>query len=213
MAQKSQGTLLNVGTANGSTKTITAATAASPVVVTSTAHGLFNGSVVTISGVVGMTELNGRAFTLANQATNTFELRGVDGSAYTAYTSGGIATPKTLVAVGEVRKIGPGFDGEATEIDVTHLRSSAKEYLLGLRDFGNVALEVFIPASADTGQARLRALQESGSSEAFQIALPSGQFATFVALVKSFSFDSIEPDGAIRGLINLRTSGAPAFFS
>ena len=40
-----------------------------------------------------MVELNVEtAFTIANKATNTFELSGVDGSSYTAYTSGGIAT-------------------------------------------------------------------------------------------------------------------------
>lgn len=71
--------------------TITAATAANPVVVTCAAHPFTNGQTVCIRDVVGMTELNGRKFTVANKATNTFELSGVDGSAYTAYQSGGTA--------------------------------------------------------------------------------------------------------------------------
>ena len=74
-------------------KTITGATAADPVVVTSAGHGFSNGDKISIRGVVGMVELNVEtAFTLANVATNTFELSGVDGSGYTAYTSGGVAT-------------------------------------------------------------------------------------------------------------------------
>ena len=74
-------------------KTITGATAANPVVITSAGHGFSNGDKISISKVVGMVELNVEtAFTIANKATNTFELSGVDGSSYTAYTSGGIAT-------------------------------------------------------------------------------------------------------------------------
>ncbi len=83
--------------------TITAATVADPVVVTATAHGYSNGDDVRITGVVGMTQLNKRRFIVRNVATNTFELESqvtgvaVDGTGYTAYTSGG--------AVGKVYEI------------------------------------------------------------------------------------------------------------
>jgi len=84
-------------------KTITGATQADPVVVTSTAHGLSNGDEVYIAGVGGMTQLNGRNFLIANVAANTFELRDlngtdVDGTSYGAYTSGGTATPPYEIA-------------------------------------------------------------------------------------------------------------------
>lgn len=84
-------------------KTITGATQASPVVVTSTAHGLANGDEVYIDGVVGMTQLNGRSFAIKNVAANTFELTtltgtNIDGTAYGAYTSGGTATPPYEIA-------------------------------------------------------------------------------------------------------------------
>lgn len=71
-------------------KNITAATKADPVVITSNSHGYANGDQVVIAGVVGMTELNsGRTFTVANQTANTFELAGIDGTAFTTYVSGG----------------------------------------------------------------------------------------------------------------------------
>jgi hypothetical protein len=69
--------------------TITNITKANPGVVTSTAHGLSNGDTVRITGVVGMTEVNGRVFTVANATANTFELSGIDTSGYTTRTSGG----------------------------------------------------------------------------------------------------------------------------
>jgi hypothetical protein len=72
------------------TFSITAATAASPVeITTSAAHGLSNGDVVYIAGVLGMTEINGLTFTVANKTATTFELDGIDGTSYTAYSSGG----------------------------------------------------------------------------------------------------------------------------
>jgi hypothetical protein len=79
-----------------SNKTITGITQANPGVVTSAAHGFSNGDTVVISGVVGMTQVNGKRFKVANVATNTFELQDIDGnnvntSSYTTYVSGGVA--------------------------------------------------------------------------------------------------------------------------
>jgi hypothetical protein len=73
-------------------KTITGATAANPVVITSNAHGFSNGDKIRIDSVVGMTQLNNREFTVANVAANTFELSGINGTAFTAYASGGTAS-------------------------------------------------------------------------------------------------------------------------
>jgi hypothetical protein len=73
----------------GEVATITAATAADPVVITATAHGLSNDDTVMIDYVVGMTQLNGNTYTVAGATADTFQLSGVDGSAYTAYSSGG----------------------------------------------------------------------------------------------------------------------------
>lgn len=73
------------------TYTISGATAANPVVITATAHGFSNGDTVYIDGVIGMTQLNGKTFTVANKTADTFELSGIDGSAYTAYSSAGTA--------------------------------------------------------------------------------------------------------------------------
>ena len=39
-----------------------------------------------------MTQVNNETFTVAGTATNTFQLSGINSSAYTAYTSGGVVT-------------------------------------------------------------------------------------------------------------------------
>lgn len=74
-----------------SAKTITGATNATPIVITSAAHGFLNGDMVNISGVGGNTAANGD-FAIENVATNTFELQilgFVDVVGNGAYTSGG----------------------------------------------------------------------------------------------------------------------------
>ena len=72
-------------------KNITGITQASPAVVTSSSHGYSNGDHVWINSVSGMTELNGRRFTVAGVTTNTFQLSGINSSSYTSYSSSGTA--------------------------------------------------------------------------------------------------------------------------
>lgn len=69
---------------------ITGATQANPCVITAAAHGLNAGDLIRIDGVGGMTQLNERTYTVANPTANTFELAGVDSTAYDAYTAGGV---------------------------------------------------------------------------------------------------------------------------
>jgi len=82
---------------NATAKTITAATKASPGVLTSNSHGFSNGDEIFIESVGGMTELNGRNYRVANSTTNTFTLTdlfdvAINTTSFTTYTSGGTAT-------------------------------------------------------------------------------------------------------------------------
>jgi len=109
------------------TKAITAITQASPTVMTVTSHGYSNGDEVYVSGVSGMTEVNGRNFKVANVSTHTFELQEMDGTnldstAYTAYTSGGtaakiyeIATPYVTADIAAIK-----FVQSADVVTLTH---------------------------------------------------------------------------------------------
>ena len=71
------------------TTNITGITQANPAVVTAASHGLSDGDRVFIKSVAGMVEVNNLEFTVANKTTNTFELSGINSSAFTAYSSGG----------------------------------------------------------------------------------------------------------------------------
>lgn len=217
MAIKSQGLLLKMETARAVAKTITGITNASPANVTAAAHGYAYGDIIYIDSVSGMTAVNGRAFVAYSASsptpTGTFQLRGVDTSdtsVYGAYASGGSAYKITATEIAQVEGIS-GFDGESPEIDVTNLRSIAKEYLLGLQDFGNITFPIFL-ANSDAGQTALRTAKESGAAKVFTMTDSAGAVCAFVGRVKSFTFEA-QKDGAVRGSVTIRVTSAPAWFA
>lgn len=99
------GFFVDCGLTYDSPKTVTGVTKANPAVVTSASHGFSNGDTVRFDEILGMSELNGNIYKVANVATNTFELTtlagsNVDSSSYTTYVSGG-----------EVRKLVTSISG------------------------------------------------------------------------------------------------------
>ena len=84
----------------GVSRVITLATQTSPVVITTnTVHDFTEGTPVTIVDVVGMTQLNGNEYYADVITSNTLALYEddvlsvpLDGTGFTAYTSGGVAT-------------------------------------------------------------------------------------------------------------------------
>jgi len=84
----------------GVSKSISNITAASPVVVTTTnAHAFTDGTEVTLVDVVGMTNVNGNEYFMDVLTGTTFALYSdrqltapIDGTGFSAYTSGGVAT-------------------------------------------------------------------------------------------------------------------------
>lgn len=82
---------------SATTGAITGATAANPVVISDTGHPFATGELVDMSGVGGMTELNGNSYKITSIDANSYSLQdgngnNIDGTAFTAYTSGGTAT-------------------------------------------------------------------------------------------------------------------------
>lgn len=117
------------------------------------------------------------------------------------------ASPEVYTTITNVANIdGPG--GSATEIDVTDLSSSAKEFRLGLQDEGEVSFEIqYVPA--DTQHALLRSLRAAGTSRNFLITFTDSPNTTwtFLAFVKTFSVSNAV-DGVTTASCALRVSGA-----
>jgi hypothetical protein len=79
-----------------STKSITGATAASPIVYTSTAHGYSNDDILQIREVGGVTGANVTNCKVQNKSDNTFECK--DSSGTGSYTTGGYAVKTPPIA-------------------------------------------------------------------------------------------------------------------
>jgi hypothetical protein len=148
-------------------KAIQSITNANPAVVGCIGHGFTNGNAVSFFDIIGMTELNDRVYYVQNATADTFELAGVDSTAFGTFTSGFLvptyATPKyaidRLLAVGgdeicieETGGITTHNLGNATFTLLTNSVATAVDYtgVLAAGDFfgkptaaGNGAEETF----------------------------------------------------------------------
>lgn len=117
-------------------------------------------------------------------------------------------SPITYTAVGEVTSFN-GFDGAAAEIDVTHLQSAAKEFLMGLQDFGNFTIECnYLPA--DTGQDLLRSAKASRDLHYFRATFSDASTATFSGYVLSAPVSG-GVDAKVDGSFQIRITGDVTF--
>ena len=113
-------------------------------------------------------------------------------------------SPLTYTTVSEVVSFS-GLDGQASEIDVTHLQSTAKEFLMGLQDFGNFSLECnFLPD--DSGQDKMRAAQASSDIQDFKATLSDATVITFQGFVLQSTIAG-GVDAKVDTSFNIRISG------
>jgi hypothetical protein len=204
-AISAQGSTLAIGTGTGSAKTITAIQVGNPTILTIAAHGFNNGDVVTLTGLTGADAalLNGSQLTVRDITTNTFAVK-VDTTGK-AITASGSATPTTFTNVANVKTFS-GFDGSASEIDVTNLQSTAKEYRLGLTDPGQFTIEIDYDGT-NAGHIALRSKQSSGVLCSFQLTLPNLSVITFSGYVKKFSLAG-GVDAVAKTSVDIRISGS-----
>src|SRR3990170_1044027 len=188
-AQNAQGTILEISSTAGGAKTITGISATSPMIVTSAGHGLVNGDVVAIAGVVGTgmaTYLNGNTYVISD----------------------GTATPDTWAEVGEIVS-GDGFDGTSAVITKTNLASTAVEKDVGLQDFGSLKLEIQI-YDADAGQTAMRAAKTNQTQKNFKVTYPNGETRTFAGFVMSFS-EKFGVDSIVTGSTEILIDGVVTY--
>lgn len=112
------------------------------------------------------------------------------------------------VAVGGIRSITGIGSGSASEIDITTLASTAKEFAQGLRDFGSIEVDL-VRDQDDLGQVEMYNSMATQSTETIVITLPSStaNVATFSGFVQSLSSD-IAADGVVMGKAKIRITGA-----
>jgi hypothetical protein len=205
-AISAQGSTLQVATGTGAAKTATAIQVGFPTIITCAAHGFSNGDNIALAGFTGADAalLNGKSVTAKNVTGSTYAFD-IDTTGKTITVGANTMTPTTYTQVNNVRTF-TGFDGEASEIDVTNLSSLAKEYRLGLVDPGKFSIEVDQDDN-DAGQLAVRASQIAGTLKGYKLTLPNGKVASYTAFCKKFS-SSGGVDQVVKGQVDFRISGA-----
>lgn len=117
----------------------------------------------------------------------------------------------TAVAIAGIISITGIGSGSATEIDVTTLASTAKEFRQGLRDFGSISVEL-IRNQDDAGQVEMFDAMAAQAVREFVITLPTStaNVGTFDGFVQSISTD-INADGVVTGTATVRITGDVAW--
>jgi predicted secreted protein len=110
-----------------------------------------------------------------------------------------------LVPIGEITNFdGPG--GTNSEIDVTSMDSTSREFRNGLRDSGEVTLEMnFVPGNV--GQVDLRTQQaETNTPGSYVMILSDATEISFSAFVREFSISGAVDD-KVSASVTLRVTG------
>jgi hypothetical protein len=98
-------------------KSITGVTLANPLRLTIASHGYTTGNICMITAVGGTTQINDDLYTLTVVDPNTISLDGVDGTAFGAYTSGGLCTVGTFYTLNDSVDIAAVTSGTTLSTD------------------------------------------------------------------------------------------------
>lgn len=121
---------VNVQSAISAAGTVTAISKANPAVVSEAAHPHADGDFILLKSV-GMSELNGRVFRVANSAAGTYELEGVDSTNYDAFSSGTAKTITFALSMTTVTGV-TGAGGDFDFIDETTIHDKIKKQSPGI---------------------------------------------------------------------------------
>lgn len=122
----------------------------------------------------------------------------------------GGSTPTTIAGVKSLSGIG---SGTAAEIDVTTLASTAREFRMGLQDFGSFTME-FNWNPDDTGQAEMYAAMDSQTAKKIIITVPATnpsvtlEVWTGTCYITRMEF-SVGVDQVLNGSATFRVTGEP----
>lgn len=121
--------------------------------------------------------------------------------------AGNGASPEVFTTIAEVSSI-DGPTGQAPEIDVTDLSSTAREFVFGLKDEGEITLDLnYIPTNTQHDQ--LRTDKNAGTLRNYRITFTNSPANTwtFGAYVKGLSISNAV-DNVTKASVTLRLSGA-----
>lgn len=177
---KGRGVRVEIAATYSAAKVVTAVTLANPGVATSAAHAMANDTVGYWSGVAGMAQLEGQATRVKNQATNTFELQGLNTTNYSAFAAGNFTPVATWATLSEATSYSIG-GGAAEKLDVTRLIDITKQEEQGLLPVSNVSMNVIAQDTPSASMLLLESAVQTQGAVVVRITLPNGAVRVYRA--------------------------------
>jgi len=177
-------------------KTVTAITKANPAVVSCASHGYANGDIVVLTGVQGMVEVNNLVARVANQASGTFELEGVNSTNFGTFTSGSVAEVTAFTTVTQSTGVDFGA-GSAEEIDMTTLIDSTRVVDAGILSLPQITVNLFADPSA-TAQAAIETAAYAKTMLAFRATTKGGRVRLWAGIPSTIG-ESVSVNSPITG--------------
>lgn len=198
-----------VQTALGAPKTITAITKANPAVASSTAHGMTNG-LVGLFKVNGMRQLDYRVVRVAGVTTDSFQLEGVDSTAFDTFISGTFEVITFGASASSFKDV-TASGGEAAGIDTTTIHDDQQTEIPGNRSplvysFGSF----WIPS--DPALLALNGFDEIKSPCAVQITFATGNKVFMVGYPSAPMNPTGSSGASVDTPITLRLRGRLTFY-
>lgn len=202
---------VSMQSAIASAKTITGITKANPGVATSAAHGYTDGDILYLE-VEGMHQLNEKVVRVANAATDTFELEGVDTTNFETFSSGTAqeATLGTTIATATtISSSGGDFDF----IDVTTIHDNTKKQIPGLPNAVSFSMDHLWDIT-DAGQDAMKDASDVQGKRVFKFQFGTGGKIIYFAGYVGFSG---LPGGSAQDKVTtsavVTMNGTPTYYS
>lgn len=194
----------------GAGKTITAITKANPAVATSTAHGIANGDILYLE-VQGMWQVDLLTVRAANITANTFELEGVDATAFDTFATGTakvITLGTTFSTIGDFQVSGGDFE----MVDTTTIHDQAKKTQPGFASpveaSGNFNWD-----PSDAGQIAMRNASIARVTRGFKVQFSDGSKWYFTGIPGFTGSPGGSAGGKVTSPFKISGNGKPSFYA
>ncbi len=177
---EAQGTVFAIKASTGAAENITDITLGAITKIELTGTARVKGDVVALAAIGGTVELNGVTAMVIAAETNAIYLD-IDSSDYTAYTSGGTATPNTYTTIGEIIGWSRSM-GSRPERDVTDLADDERIFSPGLFERGQVSLDVKW-SHTDTGFLAVLAAHAAAQVKEYKVTYADAEYEVFNGFV------------------------------
>lgn len=212
-ARLPDGAIVSLATTYGTAKTVSGISNANPGVATSTAHGLANGALVSVTS--GWSNLNNRVVRVAGSATNTFNLDGIDTTSVTQYPAGsGGGSVQEITGFTQIAQI-MGFStsgGEQQFATFSFLEQNFDTQIPTTLSAQSITLDIADDPTLPGYQA-LKAASDARAIRALRLSMPDGSFILYQGYVSFNETPSVTKGSVMQVRATFSLQGRPVRYA